>query len=451
MARHTLTPTVHDISLAVAGRNYSQLTMPARQKYFRGIKDLVFLDIRGMSDYSDLPVGVRYWREIRTMWRTDVTEDDLVTAREVRDGLSRSLVEAKDRKRVKLQYLFNKASEDLRVLESSLRLSQCNPLPWSEPDLPPQKYLLQPETETLHIKIALTNENGGSLWAVFDISGLYLLRNEIARDIVIEALLALSASLLIIWAVTVRVVAPIRRLASYMSHDLEKMDFSAMPELKRQDEIGALARMLKMLADKARVQLTELRRRSDTDVLTGLGGRRSYENDAQALFDRERYLGNGIGLVVCDIDNFKRYNDSFGHRRGDDVLRVVAQAITTVISDKDRAFRIGGEEFVVLSACQHSDELYRLAENLRKQVESKNLPHARDMGTVTMSVGAIFAHPDIELSYEQAFEQADALLYEAKIAGRNRLRLCQFSETNTPSNTVFDVPHCQPPCEQDKD
>ncbi|RXJ73014.1 hypothetical protein CS022_12005 [Veronia nyctiphanis] len=443
IAQQSLSSMINDISLSVAGRNYTKLTMPSQLNHLQGIENLLFMEIRGQSDYSGLPVGVRFSHDEDIIWRTDVSAEDIIRAKQTLHGLSQSLVDSSGDKRVKLQYLFNKSSEDLRMLERSMVLKNETRFEVrlaSDDDHP---FVLVPKTQSLQIHIPLVNKSGGSLFAVFDASALYQLRSDIVRSLAVEAVVAILVSILIILSVTYWIVKPIRRMASYMSQDIEKMNFSTLPELDRRDEIGSLARMLKMLAEKVQAQLKELRHKSDTDALTGLGGRHSYNTSAEVFYRHTMASKRYFGLIICDIDNFKLFNDNFGHSRGDEVLKIVADAINSALLGDELAFRIGGEEFVVMASCCHCDEVHRLAERVRNHVANRNLPHARQMGTVTISVGAVCVSPGQSVSYREVFEQADSLLYDAKTAGKNRIRLCRFSDRNNDPSALFEMPICK--------
>lgn len=145
------------------------------------------------------------------------------------------------------------------------------------------------------VQLPLLNKNGGVLRAVFDAAPLYSLKGQIYRTIFVEASIALLASLLVIVAVTHWLVSPLRRLASRINQDIEGLDISDLEELKRQDEIGVLARGLHSLTEKTQSQLKLLRHLSDTDALTGLAGRHNYDRRAGAFYHTARIMCANFG------------------------------------------------------------------------------------------------------------------------------------------------------------
>lgn len=153
------------------------------------------------------------------------------------------------------------------------------------------------------------------------------------------------------------------------------------------------------------------------DPLTGCGNRSIMDSALEREIGLAKRQGLPMAVLVIDIDHFKRFNDSHGHAFGDDVLVAVAQGIATTIRHSDLLFRYGGEEFVVLASHTGTDGAMLLAERVRANIAAINTIRGRDVG-VTVSIGAAsLAEGDTAGSL---FERADAALYAAKDAGRNR-------------------------------
>jgi len=169
------------------------------------------------------------------------------------------------------------------------------------------------------------------------------------------------------------------------------------------------------LAGERRV--AELERMAFIDLLTGLGSRQFGERQLEsALSELDRH-GRAFGLLMLDIDDFKRVNDIWGHETGDAVLRAVGRTLAGAARGEDFIARWGGEEFVVLVRESGVPGLSAAGERIRRLVAaaSVSLPDA-EVG-VTVSVGGTIAHPD-ETALE-LLRRADALLYESKGRGRN--------------------------------
>ena len=154
------------------------------------------------------------------------------------------------------------------------------------------------------------------------------------------------------------------------------------------------------------------------DPLLGIGNRRRLIEDLHGLVGRIERYGHAAAIAVCDVDNFKAYNDTFGHPAGDRVLRSVADALVASSRTTDAVYRYGGEEIVVLLPEQDVDGGATAAERFRHAVEALALPHpGNPAGVVTISIGVGAVDADVGGS----LEAADAALYRAKAAGRNRV------------------------------
>jgi diguanylate cyclase (GGDEF)-like protein/PAS domain S-box-containing protein len=154
------------------------------------------------------------------------------------------------------------------------------------------------------------------------------------------------------------------------------------------------------------------------DGLTGLKNRRAFEERLHEEMSRIRRTQHPVSLLLLDIDHFKPFNDTYGHPRGDEVLRSVARILARSIRDTDIAARYGGEEFAVILPNPDAEGAARMGERLRHAVESA----AWTERGITMSVGAATA-PSHLVSVESLVDQADRALYRSKQDGRNRVTL----------------------------
>ncbi|WP_412740606.1 diguanylate cyclase domain-containing protein [Krasilnikovia sp. MM14-A1259] len=160
-----------------------------------------------------------------------------------------------------------------------------------------------------------------------------------------------------------------------------------------------------------------------TDPLTGLANRRRFDDALDATWTRAGKSGTAVTLAMIDIDHFKSYNDSYGHQGGDECLRRVAAEIAgTVRQGTDIVCRYGGEEFAIVFTGADHDRAAAVAERARAAVEALALPHERtEAGVITLSIGVATHVPARGGSVHDLVEAADAALYQAKEAGRNRL------------------------------
>jgi diguanylate cyclase (GGDEF)-like protein len=157
---------------------------------------------------------------------------------------------------------------------------------------------------------------------------------------------------------------------------------------------------------------------ASTDPLTGLPNRRYFEEFSSLLAGRRR-SGDALGVLMIDIDRFKRLNDTYGHPAGDDVLRAVARAITSAVRDQDVPARIGGEEFAVLLRDPSPTVALEVGERVRQAVRLLDLG-ALGIPRVSVSVGVANATgPDEPI--QAVLDRADQALLRAKRAGRDRV------------------------------
>jgi diguanylate cyclase (GGDEF)-like protein len=208
-------------------------------------------------------------------------------------------------------------------------------------------------------------------------------------------------------------------------------DYVAKPldreELKVRVKAGErIIRLEKELIDKneaLQVLNKRLEELSLIDPLTEIGNRRSFYKTITMAHHRAcRYL-QGYGVVMCDIDNFKAYNDTYGHLEGDRILKTVADSIKRSLRLSDEAFRYGGEEFVALLQGQDVQGSLVIAERIRRDVESLRIEHkGSESGIVTISCGVeSFNEKDKENKWEVILSRADEALYKAKSSGKNRV------------------------------
>ena len=161
----------------------------------------------------------------------------------------------------------------------------------------------------------------------------------------------------------------------------------------------------------------EHRSRAVLDPLTAMLNRTALESRVVELEEQSALTGEPIGLILADIDHFKEVNDTHGHGTGDAVLRHVGYTIRKQLRAFDLAYRIGGEEFLVLLPGGLPDQTAALAEQIRGAIEIERIEGV----AVTISCGVGGSARGSRFEYEAAFAECDAALYEAKNRGRNRV------------------------------
>ncbi|MFD1252119.1 Diguanylate cyclase DosC [Devosia equisanguinis] len=206
-----------------------------------------------------------------------------------------------------------------------------------------------------------------------------------------------------------------RQLAQRLLSETRRMqDTNRQLEKKLEasrDDIAALQR-----------DLDDVRRESMLDPLTKIANRKSFDEGLAGAIDDAKRTRAPLSLVLVDIDYFKKFNDTYGHQTGDQVLRLVAMTLKSNIKGRDLAARYGGEEFVAVLPSTDLDGAVIAAENVRKAIQAKELLKRstnEKLGRVTASFGVAMFRADDNAS--SLIERADRCLYAAKRAGRNRV------------------------------
>ncbi|MDX9958842.1 MAG: diguanylate cyclase, partial [Spirochaetia bacterium] len=166
---------------------------------------------------------------------------------------------------------------------------------------------------------------------------------------------------------------------------------------------------------------------ADHDGLTGLFNRRSLDAELTRRFAAARSLGEPVSVLMIDIDRFKQYNDHYGHQAGDETLIRVGRTIADALDrPQDSATRYGGEEFLVLLPGTYEAGARQVARRLVQAVADLAIPHAASdvSPLVTICIGVATLIPSAGDTPEKLVKQADACLYKAKQAGRNRI-ICE--------------------------
>lgn len=174
-------------------------------------------------------------------------------------------------------------------------------------------------------------------------------------------------------------------------------------------------------------QVVELRKNLDNvkkevliDGLTGLYNRKAFDKNIVDMMDEAARVNQPLTLLMMDIDYFKQFNDNFGHQVGDQVLRLVARTLTDNVKGRDVSARYGGEEFAIILPETNQQNAIRVAESLRKIVESKEIVNKttnKVLDRITLSIGV--AEYKKGEGMTELVARADKALYDAKRAGRN--------------------------------
>ncbi|MCW5723785.1 MAG: GGDEF domain-containing protein [Maricaulaceae bacterium] len=171
-----------------------------------------------------------------------------------------------------------------------------------------------------------------------------------------------------------------------------------------------------------RSNLERVREEAMTDALTGVANRKRFDEALRKAKRGAEIQNEDFCLVLCDIDHFKRFNDTWGHQTGDQIIRFVASCLTRHAAEHHVVARYGGEEFGIVMPRTRLAEAADIAEKARQTVQSKRLLRKstnEDLGNITISLG-VSQHRDSE-AVESLIQRSDTNLYKSKQDGRNRV------------------------------
>ncbi|WP_440873761.1 diguanylate cyclase [Thalassotalea sp. PLHSN55] len=212
------------------------------------------------------------------------------------------------------------------------------------------------------------------------------------------------------------------------SADFMYQNSTFIPLISASGEVTHLCLLIYDVTDNAVHKLEleqaneELAILSKTDGLTGLFNRRHWEHCLQGEYKRWSRSLNPSCLVMIDIDNFKRVNDSYGHMVGDEVLRHLSEVIKCHVRETDVSGRYGGEEFSILLSDTTAENAQIFAERLRQEIETALIKYNDIELSYTISLGIAQITTDMK-TYEAWIESADKALYQSKESGRNKVTI----------------------------
>ncbi len=204
------------------------------------------------------------------------------------------------------------------------------------------------------------------------------------------------------------IVASVKRENESLRHDLE-------------------AALLQVQFKNAQLEesLQRVEQMAATDPLTGLYNRRHFSKVSEQLFGDSSRHGHDLSCVMIDLDGYKQLNDSFGHGVGDQLLQVAGKVIAANMRKMDVAARYGGDEFILLLPHATAEEAVNVIDRVREEFRTESAKVLNREVGVNMSVGVGSLHSNKPGNANQLLAMADAALYRAKDAGRNRVMRCE--------------------------
>ncbi len=176
---------------------------------------------------------------------------------------------------------------------------------------------------------------------------------------------------------------------------------------------------------------------SAKDGLTKLYNKQYYLDNVLKLIQNFSRFNSYVSFILIDVDNFKKYNDNYGHLKGDDVLIQVSKIIKDNFKrDTEYCFRVGGEEFLIVSASEDAENGNKMANDLCKRIQNKNIEHKfnENFDVITVSIGLVTKHISHDIKIDDLYNSADKALYESKEKGRNKVTVFKESTQKSVSS-----------------
>ncbi len=273
----------------------------------------------------------------------------------------------------------------------------------------------------LQSKVALSGLNG---WWSKNLKFLFLFSGS-----------CILMGVLLFIAFTKVSLAPIASLRR-ATEDIIAGRFEIKTTYQAQDEVGRIFEALKRLCTELERKEEVLESISDMafkDGLTGLSNFRAFKERVVEILLLTKRHNRTMGIALVDVDHFKKFNDTYGHQQGDEVLKLVGKTLFDTVRRSDFVARYGGEEFVIIMPETDEAGVEQASEKLRIAVENTKVPHltnSNELLSVTISVGVVYIDgqnlPD-DLNYQEYIELCDKNLYTAKKKGRNCTVASAFS------------------------
>ena len=403
---------VSTASLAISGENYGNIQLPSFVEELSSNEKLLYLNIIGKSDYSAQEFNAVYDKEHQTLYRNTYPANFQKKLERKLKRFTTSLKNPKSDK-VKLNFLIERTKDAIEQYKKNMKLSS---------ELTHMLFHNSPyidfETNQLYLSLATSNKNGGSVSMIFDISEVVEMKNKIIKDLLFESFIALLVSIVLLNILANKIISPLNQLSEFMSKDFKTLDTSSTPALDFKDEIGNLANKFKILLHKTQEHQAQTEIIAYYDALTGVYNRQKlYEVFEEEIVRSHRY-GNPLSIALIDIDNFKSFNDTYGHLTGDEILIMVAENVNTQVRESDIFARWGGEEFVILFKETSAQKALIVSKKLKDEIQKTEHPTA---GHITASFGITeYISGD---TIKTILKRCDEALYRAKTDGRNRVEV----------------------------
>ena len=269
--------------------------------------------------------------------------------------------------------------------------------------------------------VHLKNQMVGWLLIESNLNAFYVRMQLYAAVIILCTLAGLGLAQWLARRLIARITEPLSRLVALTHHVADQKDYTLREKVESKDEIGDLSEAFNTMLSQIHERDVRLNQLAYYDGVTGLANRHYFKERAEQAVGNALRYGSRCCLMFVDLDRFKAVNDSLGHEVGDELLRAVAQRLSTTLRNNDVVCRIGGDEFaVILENVKNLNDVARLAQ---KMIDALQAPFS--LRGQAVSIGAsigISACPEHADSMAELLRCADIAMYQAKSQGRGQFR-----------------------------
>lgn len=269
--------------------------------------------------------------------------------------------------------------------------------------------------------VHLKSQMVGWLLIESTLNAFYVRMQLYAAVIIFSTLAGLAVAQLLARRLIARITEPLSRLVALTHHVADQKDYTLRETVESKDEIGDLSQAFNTMLSHIHERDVRLNQLAYYDSVTGLANRHYFKERAEQAVSNALRYGTRCCLMFIDLDRFKAVNDSLGHDVGDELLKAVAQRLSTTLRNNDVVCRIGGDEFaVVLENVKNPNDVARLAQKMIDALQKHFSLRGNDI-SIGASIG-ISVCPEHANSMAELLRCADIAMYQAKAQGRGQFR-----------------------------
>ena len=403
---------VRTSSLAISGQNYGNIQLPSFIEELNSNSKLLYLQITGKSDFSSKEFSAIYTKENNQMYRNIYPPN---YEKVLQTKLNKLQLQLNDlfMDKVKINFLIDRIEDSIDEYKRSIELSKKSNMRYVVL-LNKKSPYIDYDKNLLFLSLETNNKNSGLVSMVFDISEIVEIKEKIIKNLIYESVVSLVFAVFILNILANKIIGPLNKLSNFMTNDFRTLNPNKTPSLEQNDEIGFLSNKFKILIESMQKSQAKIEEKAYFDNLTGVYNRNKFNDLLSEELNKNNIGEYPLCIALLDIDNFKKFNDNYGHLVGDEVLIMLANSISDNIRDTDVFARWGGEEFIIMFRNTKIDDAQKLCNLFRTKIENLVHPLA---GKVTVSFGVTqYQKDDTE---KNVFKRSDDALYKAKADGKN--------------------------------